>query len=53
VGALSDSRQERYEFSVPAEELHKRTGERLITVRVYDRHDNVGVAKTVFTVPGK
>jgi hypothetical protein len=53
VGTLSDSRQEHYEFSLPAAELHTRTGERLITVRVYDRHDNVGVAKTVFTVPAK
>jgi hypothetical protein len=23
----------------------------LITVRVFDRYDNVGLAKTVFTVP--
>jgi hypothetical protein len=28
-----------------------KSSEPLITVRVYDRHDNVGVAKTVFTSP--
>jgi hypothetical protein len=31
---------------VPAE---SNIGEHLVTVRVYDRHDNVGVAKTVIT----
>jgi hypothetical protein len=47
VGGLSDSRHEQYDVHIPAKELEKKTGEHLITVRVYDRHENVGVAKTV------
>ncbi|MGD0902432.1 MAG: hypothetical protein ABR924_05750, partial [Terracidiphilus sp.] len=50
VGGLSDSRREHYEIRLPADGPAGKTGEHLITVRVYDRHDNVGVAKTVFTV---
>jgi hypothetical protein len=53
VGALSDSRHEHYDFKLPASALNGKAGEHLITVRVYDRHDNVGVAKTVFNVPAK
>jgi hypothetical protein len=53
VGVLSDSKHEHYEFRLPAKPLDGKTGEHLITVRVYDRHDNVGVAKTVFTIPAK
>ena len=48
VGKLSDSKREQYDFQVPAKALEGKTGEHLITVRVYDRHENVGVAKTVF-----
>jgi hypothetical protein len=51
VGGLSDSKREHYEFGLPA--LDGKTGEHLVTVRVYDRHDNVGVAKTVFAIPAK
>ena len=46
VGGLSDSRREHYDFVVSTPPDTK-TSEHLITVRVYDRHDNVGVAKTV------
>jgi hypothetical protein len=53
VGVLSDSRHEHYEFRLPATPLESKSGEHLVTVRVYDRHDNVGVAKTVFTAPAK
>jgi len=53
AGILSDSRHEHYEFRLPASALDSKTGEHLITVRVYDRHDNVGVGKTVFIVPAK
>jgi WD40 repeat protein len=53
VGGLSDSKHEHYEFSLPAKSLESKSGEHLITVRAYDRHDNVGLAKTVFTVPAK
>jgi hypothetical protein len=48
VGEISDSKREHYDFQVPAKALHGKAGEHLITVRVYDRHENVGVAKTVF-----
>jgi WD40 repeat protein len=50
VGKLSDSRREHYELRVPVTPDGK-SSEHLITVRVYDRHDNVGVAKTVFSSP--
>jgi hypothetical protein len=53
VGGLSDSRHEHYDVRLPAKDLEVKPGEHLITVRVYDRHDNVGVAKTVFSVPAK
>jgi hypothetical protein len=53
VGALSDSRREHYQVSLPPRSLATGAAEHLITVRVYDRHDNVGVAKTVFTVPAQ
>jgi hypothetical protein len=48
VGKLSDAKREHYEFEIPAKVLEGKPGEHLITVRVYDRHENVGVAKTVF-----
>ena len=51
VGKLSDSRREHYDFEIPASALEGKTGEHLITVRAYDRHENVGVAKTVFNSP--
>jgi hypothetical protein len=46
VGQLSDSRRERYDFEATAPAGSKES-EHLITVRAYDRHDNVGLAKTV------
>jgi hypothetical protein len=48
VGGLSDSKREHYELRLPPDGPAGKPGEHLITVRVYDRHDNVGVAKTVF-----
>ena len=53
VGALSDSRREHYDFTVPAAALNGKTGEHLLAVRVYDRHDNVGLAKTTFQSAGE
>jgi hypothetical protein len=53
VGGLSDSRREHYEVRLPSDGPAGKAGEHLITVRVYDRHDNVGVAKTVFAGPAK
>lgn len=51
VGKLSDSKREHYDFEIPAKSLEGKAGEHLITVRVYDRHDNVGVAKAVVSKP--
>jgi len=48
VGGLSDARREHYEFLLPNASLKDKGAEHLLTVRVYDRHDNIGVAKTVF-----
>ena len=48
VGGLSDSKREHYEVHIPASALNGKPGEHLLTVRAYDRHDNVGLAKTAF-----
>jgi sugar lactone lactonase YvrE len=48
VGGLSDSNREQYDIHIPATAFRVKTGEHLFTVRVYDRYENVGVAKTVF-----
>jgi hypothetical protein len=53
VGALSDSRREHYDFRIPASAFDGKTGEHLLTVRVYDRHDNVGLAKITFQPAGE
>lgn len=47
VGKLSDSRREHYEFRISLDVESGKITEHLITVRAYDRYDNVGVAKTV------
>ncbi len=51
VGDLSDSKHEHYDFrlQIPA----SKAGEHLLTVRVYDRFENAGVAKTVFPTTAK
>jgi hypothetical protein len=48
VGELSDSKREHYDVHLPPSAFDGKTGEHLLTVRVYDRYDNVGAAKTVF-----
>lgn len=47
VGKLSDSKREHYDFQIPAKSDEGKSGEHIITVRVYDRHENVGLAKSV------
>ena len=47
VGGLSDSMEERYSFSIPLPAGVDASAEHLVTVRVYDRHENVGTAKVV------
>jgi hypothetical protein len=44
VGQLSDSLVEHYDFSAP---LKAAAGEHIVTLRAYDRFENVTVAKTV------
>ncbi len=53
VGGLSDSRREHYDFHLPPLAFGAKSAEHLLTVRAYDRHDNVGVAKTVFGAPAR
>jgi hypothetical protein len=53
VGKLSDSRREHYEIHIRLDAPGGKSGEHLIAVRVYDRHDNVGVAKTVIAAQKK
>ena len=53
VGTLSDAKHESYTLDLPASSPAGQPGEHLLTVRVYDRYDNVGVAKTVFTTAAK
>jgi hypothetical protein len=48
VGKLSDSKHEHYSFSFGLPVDGEKHAEHLITVRVYDRYDNVGVAKTIY-----
>ena len=52
VGGLSDARREHYDVLIPAP-AETKPSEYLIAVRVYDRYDNVGVAKTVIPAPEK
>jgi len=50
VGGLSDSKEEHYSVSVPLPAGPEGGGdevEHLITVRAYDRHDNMATAKTL------
>jgi len=53
VGRISDSRREHYELRIFLDVMSGKISEHLITVRVYDRHENVGVAKTVIAAEEK
>lgn len=53
VGKLSDSKTEHYDFRVSVDENQGKSSEHLITVRVYDRYDNLGLAKTVIPAQEK
>jgi len=53
VGKISDSRTERYSFAVSLQQAPNKGGEHLITVRAFDRYDNIGVAKTVIPAQEK
>lgn len=47
VGQLSDSRVEDYDFKVTMESARDAAAEHVVVVRVYDKYDNMGAAKTV------
>ncbi len=47
IGKISDFKREHYEFTIPLDVEAGKIGEHLITVRAYDRYDNVAVAKTI------
>ena len=49
TGGISDAPEERYEFTLATGVA---PGEHTISVRAFDRFENVGSAKTTFTVPG-
>jgi hypothetical protein len=53
AGGISDSKREHYEFPIWVDVVSGKISEHLITVRAYDRHDNVGVAKTVIAAEEK
>ncbi len=47
IGQLSDSRTENYDFKVALESAKDAASEHVVVVRVYDKYDNMGGAKTV------
>jgi hypothetical protein len=47
VGQLSDSLSENYDFKVAVEAAKDAASEHVVVVRVYDKYDNMGAAKTV------
>ncbi len=53
AGQISDSRREHYEFRISLDVEAGKIGEHLITVRAFDRYDNVGVAKTIIPAQGQ
>lgn len=53
VGKISDSRHEHYDVHIAAPDAGDKSAEHLITVRVYDRYDNIGLAKTVIAAGEK
>jgi hypothetical protein len=53
VGGLSDSMHEHYQFRISLDVQAGKMSEHLVTVRAYDRYENVGVAKTVIPAQEK
>jgi sugar lactone lactonase YvrE len=47
VGQLSDSLSENYDFKVTLEAAKDAASEHVVVVRVYDKYENMGTAKTV------
>jgi hypothetical protein len=53
VGGISDSKREHYELHIPPTSFSSAQAEHLITVRAFDRYDNVGAAKSVVPAGAK
>ena len=53
VEKISDSKTEHYSVRISLDVISGKVGEHLITVRAYDRFDNVGIAKTVIPAQEK
>jgi hypothetical protein len=47
VGQLSDAKAESYDFKVALDAAKDASGEHVVVVRVYDKYDNMGAAKSV------
>jgi len=47
TGQLSDSKVEDYDFTVPLEAAKDAGSEHVVVVRVYDKYENMGAAKTL------
>ncbi len=47
VGQISDAKGENYDFHMAPDNSKDRAPEHVVVVRVYDRYDNMGTAKTV------
>jgi hypothetical protein len=47
VGQLSDAKSEDYDFKVLLDSPKDAASEHVVVVRVYDKYDNMGAAKTV------
>jgi hypothetical protein len=53
MGKISDSRTEHYSLRISLDVVAGKISEHIITVRTYDRFDNVGVARTVIPAQEK
>jgi hypothetical protein len=53
VGKISDSRTEHYSLRISLDVAAGKISEHIITVRAYDRYDNLGVARTVIPAQEK
>jgi WD40 repeat protein len=47
VGQISDSKTENYDFKVALDDRKDASSEHVVVVRVYDKYDNMGAAKTL------
>jgi hypothetical protein len=53
VGQLSDSKTENYDFKIAVDAAKDASSEHVVVVRVYDKYDNMGAAKTLLSAPTK